>query len=55
MVCVRAGVDEEKTKHWRSTLEELVATKTLKPGMASKSASRLSFAVTVTADKCRRA
>ena len=26
--CVRAGVDNDKAKHWRSPLEELVATKT---------------------------
>ena len=53
--CVRASVGEETAKHWRSTLEELVATKTLEPRIASKCAGRLSFAVRVAADKCGQA
>ena len=48
-------VDEKKVKHWRSTLEELVATKTLELGMASKCAAPLSFAATVAVDQCGRA
>ena len=52
--CMRARLDEENAKHWLSGLEELVATKTLEPGMASMCAGQLSFAVTVAADKCGR-
>ena len=30
--CVRASFGEVEAKHWKSTVEELVATKTLEPG-----------------------
>ena len=51
---VKASVDEGKAKHWRSCLEELLATKTLRPGMASKCAGLLAIAFTVAAEKYGR-
>ena len=47
-------VNEKKAKHWTSTPEELVATKTLEQWMASTCAGEMSFALTVAGDKYGR-
>ena len=52
---VSSKVDKTKAEHWKVSLEECLSTKVMDPGVASKLAGRLSFAVTVAADRCGRA
>ena len=48
-------VDPEKAKSWSSTLWLCLLERRMDPGVASKMAGRLSFAVTTAADRCGRA
>ena len=52
---VLARVDAQKAAHWKGPLLDALATGRMDPGTSSKVAGRLSFAVTVAADRCGRA